>query len=291
MGETHLVGDKEERAIGQDGPDGDVATDAGEEVVLVGQHDGAVPVNGDKGPGQGPRDGRGVDEARVGIVAKVEPREVDEVDDEDQLGPDKVGADKEHDKCKVKKVIENEVAADTGGSVGTVGIAREEVGNVSDLQDEEANPLYPSVSRAHDREGVASRGNDEPVNVGEDMVHGKGAGVEVVLVPEAVANGEAIVGLVDGVVDGDDDGQEPREECEDLVGKDGAGAVRLALAKRVVLRGKRQQASVWERQTVGNWETGEVQSCHGILVDDLPSPGILDEKWRERSRPQGERCM
>lgn len=65
------------------------------------------------------------------------------------------------------------------------------------------------------------------------MIHGKGAGVEVVLVPDSLADGEAIVGFVDGVVDGDDDGQEPGEESEDLVGGDGPRRVRLALGEGV----------------------------------------------------------
>lgn len=103
-------------------------------------HDGAIPVNGDECPGKRPRDGRAVDEARVGIVAKIERREVDEVENEDELGPVEVGADKEHDKGKVEEVVEDEVVADAGGSVGALDVAGEEVADIANLQDEEANP-------------------------------------------------------------------------------------------------------------------------------------------------------
>lgn len=65
------------------------------------------------------------------------------------------------------------------------------------------------------------------------MVHGKGAGIQIVLVPYAPADSEAIVRLVNGKVDADDDGQNPREQGQDLVREDGAAAVRLPPAERV----------------------------------------------------------
>ena len=43
----------------------------------------------------------------------------------------------------------------------------------------------------------------------------------------------AIAGIVDDVVDGRDDGEEPAEEGEDLVARDGLVRVRLAPRKRV----------------------------------------------------------
>lgn len=103
-------------------------------------HDGSIPVDGNKGPGKrGGHDGR-VDEARIGVVAEVERAEVDEVDDEDQLSPVEVGADKEHDKGEVEEVVKNEVASNAGGSIDVVRVAGEEVGNVASLQDEENDP-------------------------------------------------------------------------------------------------------------------------------------------------------
>lgn len=97
------------------------------------------------------------------------------------------------------------------------------------------------------------------------MVHGKGAGVEVVLVPDAAADGEAIVGLVDGVVDGGGDGQDPGEEGEDLVREDGAGGVRLALAKGVVceVSGQSFRRGTMFRRSVGRKKhrRGSTHSC------------------------------
>lgn len=50
--------------------------------MLVRHHDSSVPVDGDKGPGEGPRDGGRMDEARVRVVAEVERRQIDEVENE-----------------------------------------------------------------------------------------------------------------------------------------------------------------------------------------------------------------
>ena len=91
---TYLVGKDEEQSIDKDGPDKNVCKDAGNERVLVGHHDGAVPVDGHKGPGQRARHGGHVDQARVGVVAEVERRQVEEVDNQNHLGPDEVRAHK-----------------------------------------------------------------------------------------------------------------------------------------------------------------------------------------------------
>lgn len=138
--ETHLVGNNKEAAVGQDGPDENVAKDPGDQVVRVVDHHGAVPVEGDEGPGQGPRDDGGVDEARRCVVAEVQGRQIEEVDDEHDLGPDEVRADKEHDEGKVEEVVDDEVAADAGGVVNGFGGAREEVRDVAELEDEEDDP-------------------------------------------------------------------------------------------------------------------------------------------------------
>lgn len=107
----------------------------------MGHHDGAIPEEGDICPGQRGRDDGRVDEARVRVVTEVEGGEVDEVDDDNHLGPVEVGAHKEHDKGKVQEVVENEVATNTGGSVSDFGLGREQVANVSYLQDEEDDPV------------------------------------------------------------------------------------------------------------------------------------------------------
>lgn len=178
----------------------------------MGDHDGAIPVDRDKGPGEGTRDDRSVNEAGVGVVAEVERAQVEEVDDENELSPAKVRADEEHDKGEVEEVVGDEVRADAGSSIDMVGVRGEEVSDVAGLEDEE----------------------DDPVDVGKYGVDGESCRVEVVLVPDTLADGVAIGGRVDVVVDGDDDGKEPGEEGQDLVGGDGGSAVRLAPGEGVV---------------------------------------------------------
>jgi hypothetical protein len=50
-----------------------------------------------------------VDEARVGVVAEVERREVGEVEQQHDLGPDEVRAHEEHDEGEVQQVVDDEV--------------------------------------------------------------------------------------------------------------------------------------------------------------------------------------
>lgn len=52
-----------------------------------------------------------MDKARRGRVAEIERRQVEEVDDQNQLSPDEVGSDEEHDECEMEEVVEDEVAA------------------------------------------------------------------------------------------------------------------------------------------------------------------------------------
>lgn len=106
----------------------------------MGDHDGAVPVDSHERPGQRSGNDRPVDEARVRVVAEVERRQVGEVDDQDELSPAKVGAHKQHDKGEMQKVVEDEVRSDAGGGVDIVAVAREEVTDVADLEDEENDP-------------------------------------------------------------------------------------------------------------------------------------------------------
>jgi hypothetical protein len=192
-------------------------------------HDGAIPVDGDKGPSQWHGYNRGVDESRVGVVAEVEEAQVGKVEQKNELSPGEVGADKEHDEGEVEKVVEDEVAADAGGGVHVVGVLGEEVTDVSKLEDEENDPANELVSQQQaDRHEM-----HKPVDIGQGGVHGECAGVQVVLVPDAFADGEAIVRLVNGVVNGDDDRKHPSEDGEDLVDDDGLGRVSLSPAERV----------------------------------------------------------
>lgn len=155
-----------------------------------------------------------MNEAWVSVVAEVEGAEVEEVDDENQLGPAKMRTNEEHHECKVEEIVGDEVRSNAGGGIDVVGVGGEEVGDVAELHDEE----------------------DDPVDVGKDTVHGERGRVEVVLIPDTLADGVAILGRVHIVVDGNDDGQKPGEEGQDLVGRDGHRAVRLALGEGVVCR-------------------------------------------------------
>ena len=103
-------------------------------------------------------------EARKRAAAEVERQKVEEVNDENELGPVEVRADEEHDKGKVEEVVEDEVAVDAGRNMDSVGVLGEEAGDVAKLQDEEADP---SMTSAIQRQHVIQRGYgvDTPVNV------------------------------------------------------------------------------------------------------------------------------
>jgi len=78
-----------------------------------------------------------MDEARVSVVSKVERGKVDEVDDEDYLGPNEVGVDEEEDKDRVENVVDNEVAAYGSCSRRDGAVRGEEMRDVAKLKDEE----------------------------------------------------------------------------------------------------------------------------------------------------------
>lgn len=143
---TNLVDNDEESTIRKDRPDEDVGKDPRDQAVGVVYHDGTVPVDGHECPREGPRHGGRVDEAGVGVVAEVQGREVEEVQDQEQLGPCEVAADKEHDEGEMKEVVGDKVTADGAGGVDGIDITREEVANVADLEDENGEPGGQIVS-------------------------------------------------------------------------------------------------------------------------------------------------
>ena len=108
--------------------------------MRVVHHDGAVPVEGHKSPCQRAGDGRGVDEARVGVVAEVQRSKVEEVEDEKDLSPDEVVVDEEEDESRVQDVVGDEVATHGAGGVDSLDVGGEEVGYIADLEDEEGEP-------------------------------------------------------------------------------------------------------------------------------------------------------
>lgn len=80
-----------------------------------------------------------MDEPGVIGVAEGHGALVDEVDDEDELGPDEVAADEEHDEGEVQQVVHDEVGADGAGRVHLLNVAREEVIDVAELREEQDN--------------------------------------------------------------------------------------------------------------------------------------------------------
>jgi len=84
-----LESDQKEQAVDQNTPDSDVAQDSRSQSVGI-DSDSAVPVESNEGPSQWSGDNWNMDEARVVGVSEVEEREVEEVDDQKDLGPDEV---------------------------------------------------------------------------------------------------------------------------------------------------------------------------------------------------------
>lgn len=91
---TYLVNDDEEAAVEKDSPNEDVTEDPRDKRSGMGHHQGAVPVNGDKGPCQRCRHSRRVDESGIGIVAEVERAQIEKVEDKNQLSPVEVRSHK-----------------------------------------------------------------------------------------------------------------------------------------------------------------------------------------------------
>jgi hypothetical protein len=77
------------------------------------------------------------------MMAEGHGRQVDEVDDENELSPDEVAAGKEHHEGEVKQIVKDEVRAASGCSINLCNIAREEVEDVAKLQDEQNNAGSP----------------------------------------------------------------------------------------------------------------------------------------------------
>lgn len=105
-----LVENNEEGAVGKDRPNENVSKDAGNQVMGVRDHQSSIPVNGNKGPGEWCRNDWSVDEARVGVVAEVEGREIGKVEHQNNLSPVEVRSNEEHDEGEVQQVVGNKVA-------------------------------------------------------------------------------------------------------------------------------------------------------------------------------------
>lgn len=99
-----VEGQKEEAGVHQEAPDGNVREHTAEEAVAV-DHNGAVPVDGEEGPGQWQSSHRNVDEARrTGVVAVVNRSELEEVEDHHDFCDDIHVMRPEHDPHPVEHV-------------------------------------------------------------------------------------------------------------------------------------------------------------------------------------------
>jgi hypothetical protein len=92
--------------------------------VVVVEHNSTIPVQSHKGPGKRARDSWDVDEPGMRVVAEVKRRQVEEVDDQDDLSPDEVSADEKHHEGKLQEVVEDEVASNPSGSLDMFALIR-----------------------------------------------------------------------------------------------------------------------------------------------------------------------
>ena len=80
-------------------------------------------------------------------MAEIQARQVEEVDDQDDLRPDEVAADEEHDEGELKEVVEDEVGSNGCGGVDVVSVGGEQVPDIADLEDEQEDPKKLLVCR------------------------------------------------------------------------------------------------------------------------------------------------
>lgn len=208
-----LVGDQEKHAIDQNAPDGNVGQNSCGQRVCI-DHDGTVPVESDESPGQRSRDDGQVDKAWVCWMAEVKGRQIEEVDNQEQLCPPEVRTYEEHDEAELEKVAEDEVGAHTRCSSDEIGVLGEQMPDVADLEDEE----------------------DNPVDGHNDAVHAEACVVVAILTPYTALVGMVIMRGVEDIVEGAEDNQEPREDSEDLVGNDLVLGMRFTLREGIDLR-------------------------------------------------------
>lgn len=95
--------DQEEPSVDGNAPDGNVGENTARKVVAM-NHDGSTPKDGKEGPGQGEGDDGEVDEAWAGWDTDIERGALEEVEDEENLGEDEMGAGPEEDPGELEEV-------------------------------------------------------------------------------------------------------------------------------------------------------------------------------------------
>lgn len=189
-------------------------------------HGCAVPEQCHVHPRERAGDSRDMHKAGRARVSKVQRVEVEEVDDEQQLGPPEAAAAPQHDEAEGEQVVEDEVAAHVGGGGDAGRVGAEQPLHVAQLQREECDPVDARQQRRQVEGRVVL-----PV-LPED-------GAVVAVVGRAVLL--PVAGRGEGVVDAEDDEQQPGQDCEELVAGEGAGRELLALRERVDCVRSRQQ--------------------------------------------------
>jgi len=175
----------------------------------------SIPVQSVESPGQWSRDSWDMDQSWVGCMSKVQRREVEEVDNQDQLCDHEMAADEQHDECELKEVVEDKVTSNSSGSLNLCGGLGEEVPHVYNLEEEESKPIQ--------------RGNQG--------IEREWSLVVLVLSPNGVVVCMvSIMRLAICIVNADNDIQQPSQNRKDLVGPDSLSIVALALREGVGIR-------------------------------------------------------
>lgn len=261
VGSTYLEDDQEEQSVDQDAPDGNVGQDASWQRVSI-HSNGSIPVQGDKVPGQGSSDGGDVDRTRVCIVAEVERGQVEEINDGDHLGPDKVAADEEHGPAELQEVVEDEVGSHARGGLDMVAVLGEEVPHVTDLGKEEGEPGFTLAEEEYRRSEEPAPEPAPvcaPVQRAHQGIEGEGGRECLVLTPDGVAPElDIVLGYGKGVVDAGDDDEEPGDDGEDFVGPDSLDALGFASSEGVCWR--------TSQRNLGQGRRGELEEAMSILL-------------------------
>lgn len=89
---TNLEDDQEEQPINEYAPDCDISQDACSQMMRI-DSDCAIPVQSNECPCERTRDNRDVYESWMGVMTEIEGRQVEEVDNHNDLCPDEVPTD------------------------------------------------------------------------------------------------------------------------------------------------------------------------------------------------------
>jgi hypothetical protein len=92
--------------------------------------------------------------SRLCIVAEVEGRKLEEIDNQNDLRKDKVSADEQHDECELKEIVEDKMTSDTSGSLDIGFFGGEQMPQVADLHEENDKPEKYQLSTVSNRNAI-----------------------------------------------------------------------------------------------------------------------------------------